>query len=311
MRADKILVELGTANIQILEYMHLLSFELHIKDREDSKIIKASLEAIEKSRRPLASVVECSRDSVDDLRNVEDQSRAAALGRSDALGRSESLISQVSTKLNVSDSLGDASSIGEQSIKSASGHRGFLRAPKDTKMPKRSSGKRIGSGSGIDGVKGLKITAGSPVMASNQREQDFGGFGQNINEAKSTDGSNKISFLPTASKDRTYTGSEPIARFIETAPSFLVTAKESFSYNPGGLIMCHIDPQTHIGTICDLIRESSIPDDGPSGLSKVMRKNGSYNGTKKESTCRLHDKDQRRSVGIIDSILTEDLNTNK
>jgi len=27
--------------------------------------------------------------------------------------------------------------------------------------------------------------------------------------------------------------------------------------------------------------------------------------------CRLHDKDQRRSVGIIDSILTEDLNTNK
>jgi hypothetical protein len=81
--------------------MQLLSLELHIQDREDSKIIKASLGAMEKSRRPLANVVEGVPDSTDNSQSAKEQSRAASLGRT------SSLISLISTKLGVSDSLDD------------------------------------------------------------------------------------------------------------------------------------------------------------------------------------------------------------
>jgi hypothetical protein len=201
---DKVLVELDTANIQILEYMQLLSLKLHIQDREDSKIIKASLGAMEKSRRPLANVVEGVPDSTDNSRRTNEQSRAASLGRTN------SLISQISTKLGVSDTLDVSCSTKKQSIKSASGLGGALVVWIGTKRPKMRAGKKIGSGKGVDHIQEETVTAGSPVMVSSQREEDLGVSSQNTIEAESSDAINQTGSIPTASTNRTDTTNELI-----------------------------------------------------------------------------------------------------
>jgi hypothetical protein len=118
------------------------------------------------------------------------------------------------------------------------------------------TGKKIGSGKGVDHVQET-VTAGSPVMVSNQREEDLGVSSQNTIEAESSDAINDTGSIPTASANRTYATNELIDKFVDMAPSFPIRVDKSFSCNPGDLILCRMDPQTSSPTIHKLIPYSS------------------------------------------------------
>jgi hypothetical protein len=61
-----------------------------------------------------------------------------------------------------------------------------------------------------DHIQEETVTAGSPVMVSNQREEDLGVSSQNTIEAESSDAINQTGSIPTASTNRTDTTNELI-----------------------------------------------------------------------------------------------------
>jgi hypothetical protein len=137
------------------------------------------------------------------------------------------------------------------------------------------AGKKIGSGKRVDHIQEETVTAGSPVMVSNQREEDLGVSSQNTIEVESSGAINDTGSIPTASTNRTYTTNEPIDKLVDMDTSFHIRVDKSFSCNPGDLILCHMDPQTSSPTIHELIPacllESSMPEDESSGDKDVPR----------------------------------------